>query len=1269
MSGPLAHRQLAHRQLARRRTVRALRRALPGLIAAVVVASGGGVRHNLAAASPAAPADALLTYRLADTWSDFPFVARAGRYIEPLDISSAPDGAIFVLDRATRGVKGPNSGSTSGPALHLLAPDGRPKALYALYDVMTAPARIDAGPDGSVHVLGQQGGANTIAQIAADGRLIRRFTLPGTALAADVAVAGDGRVYVARSSASAPLSRIEVFTADGMLLESIVPIEMGIPDIDAGYPSLTLRRLDVAPDGRTYLALHAERPCTPVPYTPPPRTPVPTRTPRPSLDSSASAPAAPDQAGCEIDLILVFTPDHRWERTVRAYCTDLAAGAGGVYLSNRADVIALDESRARASHRRTRWLGGTGYSTAGEMSLDLDVSGRLHATVRESWYYNGAVTFGDPGAPSQAALGIYDQPTMRGPTYPLRIAAATEVLVLDAPFAVRVGPDGRQTVRSAAPDTTDRSALQRWSPGGHLLEQRVQYRTSYIAGEQIVDLAHDGQDTFVVSDRVIGSRPDPLPPIWNHMVPTARFIAVAAQAGRVAALDIRGRRVVMLNRDGAQTGEWPLAAAGAASATGSPSDLALAGDRVVLADQGRNRVMLRGLDGSDHGEWPTHDGPRRVAVGPEGDVYVLGRGGFGLRYTPGGALVAAWRMPPEHAGFPVEGQDIAVGADGRVYVSFIGLSDQDLGDRLGWRIDTGGVWVFEPDQTDAPPGLPRRGGCVATPDKRAAPPVLLRGEPVDLTLAVDGLCPGRFEKQELMIVFDTSWSMTYPQFGSKGGRLALDRAKAVLDPLLAALDAERVTAGLVTFDDGAALEVPLPGDIGAMRARVAALAADGDTQMGAGIDLAQRELEGPHGDPDAKKTLLIVSDGIFKDDPGPAIAAARTAGIDIAALVVTTAEFTPAARSALLTLLGDPGRVFVDLDPPAAGRLIAAIAAYVPNRDLFETITIRDTIPPNMRYMPGSARPEASYDPAAHALTWSLTDIPSAGGLRLTYRLIPRDPGTWPTNVEAHADYRDALGAEGRLVFPIPRVSVLEPYRVPSETPRASATPTASMTPSRTPTPPASPTPTVTPTPAPIYLPVAMRRACRSGREPLDIVLVHDISSTMGLPAGTGPRNKLAHAVAAAQSFLLFVDWLRDRVGIVAFDAGAVRVIGLSGDRAAVDGALGSLEVGWGTRIDYGLAEARRLVEAEGRPGAVPVVILLSDGLQNGSDLPVRAEAAALKALGVTIFTIGLGPDAAPELLGALASSPAHRYLSPQVTDLAGIYVRIATDLPCGRGP
>ena len=56
--------------------------------------------------------------------------------------------------------------------------------------------------------------------------------------------------------------------------------------------------------------------------------------------------------------------------------------------------------------------------------------------------------------------------------------------------------------------------------------------------------------------------------------------------------------------------------------------------------------------------------PRAVAAGPEGDAYLLGAGGWAMRYRPDGRLVALWPMPDRN----LDARDIAVDAAGRVYV-------------------------------------------------------------------------------------------------------------------------------------------------------------------------------------------------------------------------------------------------------------------------------------------------------------------------------------------------------------------------------------------------------------------------------------------------------------------------------------------------------------------------------------------------------------------------------------------------------------------------
>jgi hypothetical protein len=98
-----------------------------------------------------------------------------------------------------------------------------------------------------------------------------------------------------------------------------------------------------------------------------------------------------------------------------------------------------------------------------------------------------------------------------------------------------------------------------------------------------------------------------------------------------------------------------------------PVDIALSGERIYLADLGRDRILVRGLDGADLGAWPVHDGPQRLAAGPDGELFVLGRGRNGLRYNPAGELVAWWPLADRER----EATDIAVDSAGQVYISHL----------------------------------------------------------------------------------------------------------------------------------------------------------------------------------------------------------------------------------------------------------------------------------------------------------------------------------------------------------------------------------------------------------------------------------------------------------------------------------------------------------------------------------------------------------------------------------------------------------------------
>jgi len=1172
-----------------------------------------------------------ITYALADTWSDVPWEPAAGRYGRVRDISSAPDGTIYVLD--------------AGHAfIHVLAPDGSPRRLIRMPDTVDGegntwlPCQLDVGFDGRLYLLSKQiddatycgYGASRVDRLAPDGRLQAHIDIDPDqrSLYADIGVHPDGRLYLSRfGEAGADISlntprAVDVFGAAGDLQVSLSPPELALP-----------LAIDVAADGSAYVVnrvpdMGSGGPSGPVP------------TPRPSLagDGPAQGPAGP------IEGVLIFEPDHRYRETVPfVNARDVAVGPAGVFVSRDEEVYALRD-------RRPVYSGPGGFF--GMLRLDVPADGRVLAGMNHC-YFQGVVEIADPaGRPAPGRLiGALDRPKLEGPAFPLRLAASDEVTVLQGGFDAWGDPPDRQfssSIYAEEPQT-----VQRWTRrgvplpgaapgGGDGGRGRLASQLGLCGRWDALptrDVAVDGRDVYTIDAFAVQRRPDNLLPAWSRILDdladpdgAAAPVAVAADGGLAAVLDAGRRSVLLVDRGGTITSRWPVAAANRDSL---PVDIALAAGRgrVYLADQGRNRIMARGLDGADLGEWPTHDGPRRIAAGPDGDVYVLGRGGWGFRYRANGALVAAWPMPDRKA----DAMDIGVDVDGRVYVGFLSRMGGDQPPNWltfgGFDILGAGVWVFEP--AAAPPmPAPLAAACVARPDKRAAPRRIPLGDAVTVTLGVAGQCPGKVDPVQLAVVFDTSRSMNMSD--------ALARAKSAATALLGELDTRAAEVALVTFSDGGTLDLPLGRDVGAARARVAALEAIGDSRMGAGIETALAELTGPRGDRGKRRVILVVTDGAFKDDPKPAATRARAAGIDLYAIVLWNDEFDVLGDQPLVDLeemTGSTDHVLFEPDERAVARFARGMVRYRPETGLFETIAVVDEIPRNMRYVADSAVPAAAYDADARTLTWNRRAVSAAAGLTLTYRLVPLEVGLWPTNVHAAADYRDAAGFPGRLVFPIPEVEVHAPPAFLA------------------------------------YLPFVAGRGCLRPTRPLDAVLVLDTSSSMAEPA-PGGGTKLDAARAAAEAFAGLLDLGAggggaDRVGIVSFNGSAARVLALSGDRARVAPALAGLSTGAGTRIDLGLAEAAGTLAEGGRADAQAVVILLTDGLQTESEAPnaaVVARAEGLKAGGALVYTIGLGGTIDRELLRAVATSADRYYESPTTDELAAIYRAISARLACEGG-
>ncbi len=187
-------------------------------------------------------------------------------------------------------------------------------------------------------------------------------------------------------------------------------------------------------------------------------------------------------------------------------------------------------------------------------------------------------------------------------------------------------------------------------------------------------------------------------------------------------------------------------------------------------------------------------------------------------------------------------------------------------------------------------------------------------------------------------------------------------------------------------------------------------------------------------------------------------------------------------------------------------------------------LTIHEIIPPELDYIPGSARPDlTSFDPVTGRALWQRPGATITNGhpISFTYRVEPRGSLRIPSAVSFEAGravLTDTLRRSREIRVPASFLTITEPCApivTPSPSPPATATP---PTPSATATPTATPTPTSTLIPGPVYLPLGLNEAPCTREQRADVVLVMDASSSMNEPT-EGGYSKLEAARLAAAAF------------------------------------------------------------------------------------------------------------------------------------------------------
>ncbi|MCW5848572.1 MAG: hypothetical protein KIT87_00535 [Anaerolineae bacterium] len=489
---------------------------------------------------------------------------------------------------------------------------------------------------------------------------------------------------------------------------------------------------------------------------------------------------------------------------------------------------------------------------------------------------------------------------------------------------------------------------------------------------------------------------------------------------------------------------WPL------GLSVGPDDLLRAND--PLRQQVETLNDLGELRGVQLLEQPW--GAREITLDPAGDMYALLYDGRVRKYRADGVLLAEFTVPQQGSDPPLPAA-VAGGETGRAFVL-----DRANGLVLAFAPVAGG--------NSTPVPTPAPGRCRVEAEQSLDPPTAIVGQPVTVTLTLQGRCSGDTIPADIML--GLSVAQERPQ---ETGPIA-DAVQAMVD----GLDMNRHRLGLTLDNPNPILAVQLSGppSPAVPVLRNVALAEAG--HPAAVLDLIQAELAA-RGRPAAVPGVVLLADG--NTEPVALFHIART--LQAKGAWVHVLAYGGRSDTPLLRLAASPNSYQVVPNATALSAALTDLGTRF-NRVTARKITVRNLLANPVRFESSTLD---SFR-IAGGVGWylpALTDTPA----QISFQITPTSLGVFPVTVIGNVEYTDERGLVNtisispailRVGTPTPTLSpthtltptetpIFTPTYAPTQTATATTTPTLTPLPSATAT--ATPTPTRTHTATPMFTP------------------------------------------------------------------------------------------------------------------------------------------------------------------------------------------------------